>query len=207
MYCSRCGRQVNNNANFCGGCGLSKKEIDDQLARTNTYNYTAPVFEPAPPQTGEVEKFVERPFPTDVEFKEVPAEAWIETPTVEIDVQEVVAQAEQGDAPQEQQSEQTAQDQYGASQNQYRPSQEQYQEEILGKNKPNESLSTVDFVWMILLTLIPGVNLIYLFYQAVIQNNNINRRSYARAVFIVAFFVILIMMMFAFGFFMANLIY
>ena len=31
MFCPRCGRAVNAEANFCGGCGLSKAEIERYL--------------------------------------------------------------------------------------------------------------------------------------------------------------------------------
>ena len=35
MFCPRCGRAVNENANFCGGCGLSRVEIEKFAAAAN----------------------------------------------------------------------------------------------------------------------------------------------------------------------------
>lgn len=188
MFCPRCGRQVNDNANFCGGCGLSKREIDSQLSQKNSYTYTAPVFEKAPPQTGEVENFVEQPFPTDVEFKDV--EETSSTPASERENTDTATPPNYTQAPQYQ---------YGYQQ------QEQYQwdkEEI-----DDKTLSTVDFLWMMIITIIPIIGLGYLLYLAFAQSKNINKRSYARAMLILFVFITLIVSMFVCGFFMANFLF
>ena len=34
MFCPRCGRAVNETSNFCGGCGLSRAEIEKYMVKT-----------------------------------------------------------------------------------------------------------------------------------------------------------------------------
>ena len=34
MFCPRCGRAVSEKANFCGGCGLSRGEIENYIRMT-----------------------------------------------------------------------------------------------------------------------------------------------------------------------------
>jgi hypothetical protein len=68
----------------------------------------------------------------------------------------------------------------------------------------NENLSTVDFIWMMLISSIPVVGLIYIIYLA-IQDNNTNKRSYARATLIIALFGTLVGVVFGLGFIIAGL--
>lgn len=181
MFCPKCGRPVNENANFCGGCGLSKREIEEQLSKQTAQVYAEPVFEKAPEKTGEVENFVEQPFPTDVEFKDVPN-----------DVEEPVVPKAVVQAPPV----------YSQPQPQPQP---QYPAPDTGISK-EKSLSTIDFVWMMVFTSIPFFGLFYLIYLAFIQNDNINKRSYARAIFIIDLFCIALGFMFFVGFFVTSFI-
>ncbi|MBP1552270.1 MAG: hypothetical protein J6C04_08330, partial [Oscillospiraceae bacterium] len=68
----------------------------------------------------------------------------------------------------------------------------------------NENLSTVDFIWMLLISSIPVVGLIYLIYLA-IQDNNTNKRSYARATLIISLFAVVVSFVFIMGFIIAGL--
>ncbi|MEG1050298.1 MAG: zinc ribbon domain-containing protein [Oscillospiraceae bacterium] len=183
MVCPRCGRQVNDNANFCGGCGLSKKEIDAQVAQKAAYTYTEPVFEKAPEKTGEVQNFVEQPFPTDVEFKDVPSD------TVDPEVQATTQQSA---------SQQSA-SQYCAPQQQY-PAPNMQPEKL-----KDNGLATVDFVWMMIFTSIPFFGLLYLIYLSFVQDGNTTKRSYARAVLILRGFALAIGVMFIVGFMMVGI--
>ena len=46
MFCPRCGRAINENANFCGGCGLSRAEIEKFVQASKVTNDAAQPAEP-----------------------------------------------------------------------------------------------------------------------------------------------------------------
>ena len=72
------------------------------------------------------------------------------------------------------------------------------------KPAKSENLSTVDFIWMMLISSIPLVGLIYIIYLA-IQNNNTNKRSYARATLIISLFAAIVGIVFTLGFMISGL--
>ncbi|MBR2503982.1 MAG: hypothetical protein IKB62_07655, partial [Oscillospiraceae bacterium] len=66
------------------------------------------------------------------------------------------------------------------------------------------NLSTVDFIWMMIIAGIPVVGLIYLIVLA-FQNDNTNKRSYARASLIISIFASIIGMVFVLGFLLSAI--
>lgn len=56
------------------------------------------------------------------------------------------------------------------------------------KSQTELPLSTVDFIWMMLISSIPLVGLFYLLYLGFIQNDSVTKRSFARAVLIIGLF-------------------
>ena len=186
MFCPRCGRQLSDTANFCGGCGLSKAEIE---------KYTRPA-QPAP-TVAPAEQTTIADIVNDADFAaagtvtDQPAETEtvVETPVTET-------------APVQE------------TQPAYKAPEASYHYSYVNNTQPtqpvqpavpakNENLSTVDFIWMLLISSIPVVGLVYLIYLA-IQDNNTNKRSYARATLIIAVFAVVISLVFAIGFLIAG---
>ena len=201
MYCPRCGRPVNTEANFCGGCGLSKVEIEKYLQKTQ------PVQEVQPqPEMPKAE-------PVFTASEEVKTEENTVFEKLKELSQEDASFAEKEAAKEAQyKTEYTAPDYNqhaytSASGNQQNTATNAYTaaaEEIKEESKKEVPLSTVDFIWMMVIASIPVVNIIYLIYLAV-QDNNINKRSYARATLIIALFSCIIALVFAVGVIAAGL--
>ncbi|MBR5252230.1 MAG: zinc-ribbon domain-containing protein [Oscillospiraceae bacterium] len=182
MFCPKCGRQLSDTANFCGGCGLAKAEIE---------KYTRPVQTFAPAEQPTIADIV-----TDADFASAgtvadqiaETETVAETPVTEtVPVQEIQPAYKAPEAS------------YHYSYVNSTPTQP-VQPAVPAKN---ENLSTVDFIWMLLISSIPVVGLVYLIYLA-IQDNNTNKRSYARATLIIAAFAVVISLVFAIGFLIAG---
>ena len=201
MFCPRCGRAINENANFCGGCGLSRAEIEKYI------NATATQEQPAEPAVSE-------PVGCEPVVTETPAE---EAPVTETVVEPVAEEPKTETtysytAPEGAEYHYTAQTNPANSSSQPSYSYAQPVEEPAkptaecNAEKPakNENLSTVDFIWMMLISSIPLVGLIYIIYLA-IQNNNTNKRSYARATLIISLFAAIVGIVFALGFMISGL--
>ena len=197
MYCPRCGRPVNPEANFCGGCGLSKVEIEKYLSRTAPQQEVAePVVEVAEP----VAEPVVEPVVEVAPQQEAPAE---ETPVAE----PVFAEPEQVKAEDTQPQQNNCT--YSYCYKKAEPAQpaaesapKAAEPAVAQTEKPEPKLekpmSTVDFVCMMLIAAIPVVGMVYIIYLA-LQNNNTNKRSYARATIIMAAFGLLLSALFALG--------
>lgn len=232
MFCPRCGRAVNANANFCGGCGLSKVEIEKYIQQTQ------PV--PEAPKADEVK--TEVPFGTVVNepvktepavqpaaetVSEAAAQTFSETAETVIDIEpEECVQAPQSaqEVPVDKEVPKTApaaetaaftgeapktepQHNYAENTQQYNTQSDQYSPQYpYGYQAPvkSESLSTVDFIWMMVISSLPLIGLIYLIYLA-IQNDNTNKRSYARASLIISIFASIIGMVFVLGFLLSAI--
>lgn len=226
MFCPRCGRAVNENANFCGGCGLSRVEIEKFAAAANI---KAEAAQEAP----KTEVKSEVPFGTVVNETAQTAGAQSEEKSSVEQTKEIIA--ENTDATENQYT-QPAQEQvktepaasytapegaeyhYSAADGSYQNATQtgaysgsQYgstsQTASYSSYTPpakNENLSTVDFIWMLLISSIPVVGLIYLIYLA-IQDNNTNKRSYARATLIISLFAVVVSFVFIMGFIIAGL--
>lgn len=210
MFCPRCGKAVNDNANFCGGCGLAKSEIN---------RITTPSAPPSAPLTTTVPS--EEITPIDILPVSDPRDAQndcnftisdtIATTPTESDMP-VLEGMEQTESSYEEKT-----TSYSASydnQNGYNYAVNSTQATYGGNDvapptadPKTQPLSTVDFIWMMILGGLPIVGLFYLGYLAFIQNNNTNKRSYARAALLLGLFGVLIGCMFFFGFFISHIIF
>ena len=247
MFCPRCGRPVNAEANFCGGCGLSRIEIEKYLSKTAPQQ---PVQE-APQQT--VQNVPQQEVPqqevpqqetvlNSTVFSE-PAEEKIPQPQQEpqqssaTETNHVFWQSEPAktEEPAEKATENTADNAttsaYTDNNCTYAYSYKKAESTDCAAHSSNTQssnaqstantadavftaaaeevkkeapLTTVDFIWMLVLSSLPVIGLIYLIYLAV-QNNNINKRSFARATLIVAVFAFVITFVFAIGVAIAGL--
>lgn len=229
MFCPRCGRAVSEKANFCGGCGLSRAEIERYIQQTqpvqtvseapksdevksevpfgtivNEPVKTAPAVQPentAQPQIESVEDVPETVSETVAEMVDEKAET-VQPEEVKADIPPVKEEPKAAYTPPV-----PPQPQPDCSYNaQYAYSSQQYaQQQPAPAPVKNENLSTVDFIWMFIISGIPFVGFIYLIYLAV-QNNNTNKRSYARATLLVALFSVIVAVVFAIGIIAAGII-
>ncbi|MBE6877842.1 MAG: zinc ribbon domain-containing protein [Ruminococcaceae bacterium] len=209
MFCPRCGRAVNETSNFCGGCGLSKAEIEKYLVKTEA---AQPQSEPeTEPQTVHWESQPAQEVP---EAEPVKAEAVKEEPGFaenEI-ICEAAKETEAAKAEEPKQgtysytaSQSGGQYSYSTSQStQQSHAQPNYSYTEPVKEAKNENLSTVDFIWMMVIAGIPVVGLVYLIYLA-FQNDNTNKRSYARASLIMSIFAFIISFVFVIGFMLSGM--
>ncbi len=209
MFCPRCGRAVNETSNFCGGCGLSRAEIEKYLVKTEA---AQPQSEPkTEPQTVHWESQPAQEVP---EAEPVKAEAVKEEPSFaekEI-ISEAAKETETAKAEEPNKSTYSYTASQSGGQYSYTTSQStqqsytqpnySYAEPV--KETKNENLSTVDFIWMMVISTIPVVGLVYLIYLA-LQNDNTNKRSYARASLIMSIFAFIISFVFVIGFMLSGM--
>lgn len=213
MFCPRCGRAINETANFCGGCGLSRIEIEKFAQAAKVTNEAAQ--QASVPVTPEVKS--EAPYGTVVNEPAAPVQQTQpecqETCTEKTDEQILRDILENNtDAapqPQEQPAPQPQAPQAEPVQTYTAPAGAEYHWSANKAAQPvtpvkNENLSTVDFIWMMLISSIPVVGLIYIIYLA-IQDNNTNKRSFARATLIISLFAFVVSFVFILGFIIAGL--
>ena len=204
MFCPRCGRAINENANFCGGCGLSRAEIEKYINATATQEQPA---EPAVSEPVVCEPVVCEPVVCEPVVTETPAaETTVAEPVAEPAAEKPETETTYSyTAPEGAEYHYTAQT--NPANNPTQPVAEAAKptaECTAEKPAKNENLSTVDFIWMMLISSIPLVGLIYIIYLA-IQNNNTNKRSYARATLIISLFAAIVGIVFALGFMISGL--
>lgn len=222
MFCPRCGRAINENANFCGGCGLSRAEIEKFVQASKVTNEAAQPEEPVNPTPAAQPEIIAEPVVAEVVAEtETVVEPAAETETVVEPVAEVVTEAETTAKTAEQTTETSykytapegAEYHYTAQTNPANSTTatsytyaQPTGASAYSTEKPvkSENLSTVDFIWMMLISSIPVVGIIYIIYLA-IQNNNTNKRSYARATLIIALFGTIVGIVFGLGFLIAGL--
>lgn len=218
MFCPRCGRPVSPTANFCGGCGLPKAEIEKAIQ---------PQVQPVQTQMTETDINEINSTLSQLEGDLTgidPVENYTTDTTVNTNTDAAVAE----DFAQE--ITLTVENQYAEKQENLYSGQSDYsrnapqhpyytQTEKEGPLRPvrqpgehreqtdNQNLSTVDFVWMLLISSIPVVGLFYVIYQAFVQKENVNKQSWARATMIVALFGALLGLVFAMGLAMTSFIY
>ena len=242
MFCPRCGRPVNAEANFCGGCGLSRIEIEKYLSKTAPQQ---PVQE-APQQEVSQQAVQDVPqqetvlnstvFSEDAEEK-IPQPQQEPQQSSATETNHVFWQSEpaKSEEPAEKATENTADNattsaytdnnctyaySYKKAESTDCAAHSSNTQSSTAQNTANTAdavftaaaeevkkeapLTTVDFIWMLVLSSLPVIGLIYLIYLAV-QNNNINKRSFARATLIVAVFAFVITFVFAIGVAIAGL--
>ena len=197
MFCPRCGRSVSETSNFCGGCGLSRAEIEKYIVKTEPQ---AEAAQPQPevkaePQTVSWESAPAQEAPEAESFAETKAEEAKDIKSTEYHYSYKTAAEAQPKA--EPSYSYTTADSVQAEPEAEPKAEYSYAEPV--KEVKNENLSTVDFIWMMVISGIPVVGLVYLIYLA-FQNDNTNKRSYARASLIVSIFASVIGIVFLLGF-------
>ncbi|MBR5520423.1 MAG: zinc-ribbon domain-containing protein [Oscillospiraceae bacterium] len=198
MFCPRCGRTVNETANFCGGCGMPVAEIAKYHKELMATPVITPVQEEAPVKTDELNDTIaqlesqlmeEVPAPVTDYTTEVAEDTITNDVTVTDFVQQEIT-AEQ----------QTQESNYRPQYNYTVPEQTSYipPQQTAEPAKADPALSTVDFIWMILISSLPVIGFIYLLYSA-FAGDNANKRSWARATLIIGLFGVVLAVVFAMG--------
>ena len=242
MFCPRCGRPVNPEANFCGGCGLSRVEIEKYLNKTAPQQ-SAP--QPEMPKAEPVFTESESVKAEEVPQAEVPKAEPVFTEPESVKAEEVPqAEVPQCEAPEAEpvfaepetvkeepsfaQTEAAREAQQTNANNctyaySYKKAENTADQHSYGSTAANSStvtdaaytapqpqpkteapLTTVDYIWMFVISSLPIIGLIYIIYLAV-QDNNTNKRSFARATLIVGLFSVIIAFVFAVGIVAAGL--
>ena len=211
MFCPRCGRPVSAAANFCGGCGLPKAEME-RLTQA-----AAPAPQPVnetPVNISELDRTL-----TQLEgdltginpVEDYTINSDINTEKVNESFAESEIKLELGDVPQPVNTDSSTDRNYSA-QSEYSynaPKHPYYSKTETNSTAPstavnetkvdNQNLSTVDFIWMMLIASIPVVGLLYLIYQGFVQQENVNKRSWARATMIISVFTFVLALVFSVG--------
>lgn len=214
MFCPRCGRPVNENANYCGGCGMPKADIIKYLERQREALKTPAI----PPVEIDEIKYTNAEPQHDTE--PVSADDYItEAQDITNEIEDFVAREQEEEAHPD--FEQLLQDVPAApTQEQYSRPQEEYdnvtepvqERPVYNYAKPiplsedyapemdeeTRTLSTADFLWMLILSGIPVVGLFYLLYQA-FSGRNKNKRSFARATLIFGVYAFVLAVVFVMG--------
>ena len=209
MFCPRCGRPIGRTANFCGGCGLPRAEIEKmsqpapQPVQVDINELDATISQLEGDLTGinPVENYTTE---TDVNTNnvEISLESEEKEP-ISLEFEDVTQSGQSefsANAPVHPMYEQPKQEK--SQQNIYIPPVSQQQQ-----TAADQTLSTTDFVWMMLISGIPVIGLIYLIYLGFVQQENANKRAYARATMIIAVFGILISVVFALGIMMTTFMF
>ena len=209
MFCPRCGRPVSRTANFCGGCGLPKAEIErmsqpaPQPVQVDINELDATISQLEGDLTGinPVENYTTE---TDVNTNNVEnsLESKEKEPiSLEFEDSTQPGQSEfSANAPVHPMYEQGGSESRVQHENRYTVPQTQ-------QTAADQTLSTTDFVWMMLVSGIPVIGLIYLIYLGFVQQENANKRAYARATMIIVVFGILISVVFSLGVMMTTFMF
>ncbi len=205
MFCPRCGRTVNETANFCGGCGLPRAEIEKLLQKTapvsqpeistidiNDINSTISQLEGDLTGINSVENYT-----TDSTTNTDKVENDFETSDIILEFEDITSQPEE---PQP------------AVEHKYTPP--VYPEytkpvyaEVETKQPEKDTVSTVDFIWMMLISGIPVIGLFYLLYMAFGQRDNATKSSWAKATMIVYLFAFAVSLVFSLGVMMTSFMF
>jgi len=224
MFCPRCGRPVSDIANFCGGCGLPKAEIERYNANIQQ-QMQSPAVQPAPAiepvdvnELNSTINMLEKELTEDSAVTNYTTEHTEDTNNIgdvitpsDFVRQELAAEQKKAEemkaAATYEQTNYTQQSAYSYSApkapeySTWSSSQTPAQEEL---PQTSENLSTVDFLWMMILGGIPVFGLFYMIYLGFVQDENSNKRSYARANLIIAVFSFVLSMVFMVGILMSN---
>lgn len=226
MFCPRCGRPLSPTANFCGGCGMPKSEIEKvrpvqpqpaavKETDINELNSTISRLEADLTGVNPIENYtIDAAVNTNTDTEQsenftdrirIAIENQYEPQTESEDTEEIGSAEETAYSTQSEYSRNAPQHPM-YTQSTYTPSRQPVlQEETV--SQVDQTLTTVDFVWMLLISSIPVVGLFYIIYQAFVQQENMNRRAWARATMIVAIFGFAMAAVFSVGFVMTNLLY
>lgn len=213
MFCPRCGRPVSRAANFCGGCGLPRAEIERMSqsvaqpeekpvqSETDDINVTISQLEGDLTGVNPVENYT-----TDVDVNtnndEISLPETENNETVTLEFEDITQQKSQS-----QYSANAPVHPYYKQTEKIVAQQPVYTAPVNTQPVKDQNLSTVDFVWMLLISGIPVIGLGYLIYQGFIQQDNVNRRSWARATMIISVFAFVLAMVFYMGLMMTSFMY
>ena len=213
MFCPRCGRPVSDTANFCGGCGLPKAEIE-RMCQVAT-----PAPQPEKPAEIDINDInstisqLEGDLTGINPVENYTTDATVNTNKVENDFLSLEISAEQ-------KAESTVNNEFYSvkpdysAQSEYSRKAPEYPYYSQAKTTPqpevkpvdNDTVGTVDFIWMMLISGIPVIGLVYLLYTAFVQNNNI-KRSWAKATLIIYAFAVVLSVVFSMGIMMTSFMF
>ncbi len=209
MFCPRCGRPVNDTANFCGGCGLPRAEIE-KVNSAKSARMTTPVIPRAPQidplDRNELSREIEK-LEADLTGANIINDY---TTNSTDDTNTIVTPSDFIKNEIKEEAEKTAENNY-YNQSRYsynRPRHPAYTENTNKEfnfvqteieKEAEGPLSVVDYIWMMILSSLPFIGIFYLLWLAFIQNDSIGKRNFARAMVIMAAFSILLGVVFAAG--------
>ena len=214
MLCPRCGRTVSETANFCGGCGLPRAEVERLIkmsqpqpeAKIDIADVNSTIQQLEGDLTGinPVENYTTF---TDVNTNKVDE---IKESDIRLEVNPVVEPAAEQmyTAP-----EATAvQSEYSrnAPKHPYYYAQTRVEQPVEVPAEPaavSDSLSTVDFIWMMLISGVPVVGFFYLLYQAFVQKESTTKSAWAKATLIIAVFAALLGLVFSMGIMLTSFMF
>lgn len=184
MYCPRCGRPVSDNANFCGGCGLPRAEILKYSRNAASDNNRQKAEENN--NVLNEEKLNDDSFSQSADTQET---------------RQTSQNNYTGDYS-------TNQNNY--SSNTYSNYNQNYNNGTSGndyyaggyekyeKVESVDPLTVVDYLWMMIISGIPIVGIVYMLYTA-FAGQNTNKKNWARAMLILAVFGSILAFVFIFG--------
>ncbi len=208
MFCPRCGRSVNDTANFCGGCGLPKAEIE----RLAVKNATASQPEISTVDVDDINSTISQ-LESDLTglnaVENYTTDSTVNTNKVENDSayveipDEFTIKSDENHVPQL------------TADYKYTPSfPEDYSNNAYGTQEFEEEtvsvhsdVSTVDFIWMLLISGIPVVGFIYLLYTAFAGKNNPTKANWAKATLILHVFAFVLTLIFTLGIMMSTFMF
>ncbi len=188
MFCPRCGREVRDTANFCGGCGLPREEIikanNKPITDSDVRNINDTISQLEDDLTGI-------------------------NPVTDYTTQNVVNTNDESEnfVQTEMKFEQKDQE----SQYAYDNKNHEYDDSNKNNNYTNTNdfvkdkyteetyVSTTDFIWMAIISGIPIIGIFYVIYLAFIQTGNKTKRSWARSLIIITLFIMLMAFVFGVG--------
>ena len=221
MICPRCGRSVGEAANFCGGCGMPKTEIITYYA-TKQEQPAAPVI-PSAPQIPPVDinrinstlSQLENDLNGTVPVTDYTTDTAKDTTEDIFTPSDFIRKEIESEKLKREENPYLGQSAYSAEAPKRPEFSYDYNTESYNKISDTstftaaekedeyreEPLSTVDFIWMMLLSSMPGVGFFYLVYLAFIQKNSKSKASFAKATFIISIFAFLMVFVFMAGLF------
>ena len=202
MFCPRCGHRVSDTANFCGGCGLPRAEI---------IKLTQPAAPAPQPETAKADidelnstiSQLENNLTGFDTLENYTTDSTISTNKVENDFAsselrlELENNIESAPVHPAYESVYSAQKDYSYTQ----PGKtEDYSEIVMTEEDfREEAVSTVDFIWMMLISGIPVIGFIYLIYIAFVQKENTTKSAWAKATLIIYAFAFVLSLVFSLG--------
>ena len=223
MICPRCGRLVGEAANFCGGCGLPKAEII-RINNERQQQMATPAVPPAEEMNNvditELNATVSQlendlngtapvtDYTTDT-AKDTTEDVFTPSDFIQNETAQEKAAAEgnpyAGQSEYSANAPQRPQYSYTQKTESYTAPAQQPVSAWDGEDEKEEPLTTVDFIWMMLISSIPFVGLFYLIYLGFIQTESKTKASFARATFIISIFAFLMVFVFMAGLFATQI--